>query len=164
MRPRNVIRWRKRCNIPGYLSNDGRAGSPRPFFVPGPMEPGKFLKMPPTWPKRLHMKDNLKKLFYAAIVATCFSACQGKNDYDKLFKNPKLYCDAVHELNTVVMGNNFGPIVASRNYLYAAVAGYEVIAAGYPDKSNSLAGQLRDLKPLPKPIAGQKVDFELASL
>ncbi len=77
---------------------------------------------------------------------------------------PTLYCSTVHELNTIVMGNNFSPIVASRNYLYAAVAGYEVIAAGYPDKYNSLAGQLRGLGAVPKPPAGQKIDFEFSSL
>src|SRR5450432_3809746 len=110
------------------------------------------------------MNEHLKKLCFAAIVATFLSACQTKHDYDKIFKDPHLYCDAVHELNTVVMGNNFGPIVASRNYLYAAVAGYEVIAAGYPDKFNSLAGQLKGLVSVPKPLAGQNIDFELASL
>jgi hypothetical protein len=110
------------------------------------------------------MNEHLKKLCLAALTATFFSACNTKHDYDKIFKDPRLYCDAVHELNTVVMGNNFGPIVASRNYLYAAVAGYEVIAAGYPDKYNSLAGQLRGLKSVPKPVAGQNIDFELASL
>jgi hypothetical protein len=99
-----------------------------------------------------------------ACLAIGFSACHFANDYDKIFKNPNLYCATVHELNTVVMGNNFGPIVASRNYLYAAVAGYEVIAGGYPDRFLSLAGQLHGLNPVPQPAAGEKIDFELASL
>jgi hypothetical protein len=50
----------------------------------------------------------------------------------RLFLRPNLYSKTVHELNTVVMGNNFSPIVASRNYLYANVAAYEVVAAGNP--------------------------------
>ena len=49
-----------------------------------------------------------------ACVAICFSACHFAHDYDKVFKDPNLYCHTVHELNTVVMGNNFGPIVASQ--------------------------------------------------
>src|ERR1700759_1537255 len=106
----------------------------------------------------------MKRFFYFTCVVILFSACQTKNDYEKIFKDPNLYSYTVHELNTVVMGNNFGPIVASRNYLYAAVAGYEVIAAGFPDRFNSLAGQLRGLGPVPKPAAGAKGDFELASL
>src|ERR1700691_326851 len=106
----------------------------------------------------------MKRLFVFALIGISFSACHTANDYDKVFKDPNLYCNTVHELNTVVMGNNFGPIVASRNYLYAAIAGYEVIAGGYPDKYNSLGGQLHGLKNLPKPAAGQPINFEFAAL
>jgi hypothetical protein len=106
----------------------------------------------------------MARFYLIAFLAISFSACHVSNDYDTLFKDPSLYCKTVHELNTVVMGNNFSPIVASRNYLYAAVAGYEVIAAGYPDRFRSLAGQLHGLTTVPQPAAGKKIDFELASL
>ncbi len=62
------------------------------------------------------------------------------------------------------MGNNFSPMVASRNYLYAAIAGYEVIAAGYPEKYTSLAGQLHGLQNMPKPVNGEMINYELAAL
>ena len=104
------------------------------------------------------------KVTFVIITVVSLLACNSKKDYDRIFKDPSLYSNAVHELNTVVMGNNFGPIVASRNYLYAAVAGYEVIAAGYPDKYNSLAGQLKGLTAVPKPQDGKPIDFELAAL
>ncbi|HEV2353179.1 MAG TPA: phosphoesterase PA-phosphatase, partial [Puia sp.] len=106
----------------------------------------------------------MNRLFLIALTAIFFSACHTTSDYDKVFKDPNLYCYTVHQLNSVVMGNNFGPIVASRNYLYAAVAGYEVMAAGNPAKWRSLAGQLHGLQPVPQPTAGAPVDFELASL
>jgi hypothetical protein len=106
----------------------------------------------------------MKKLLIAISAAICLTACHTNKDYDKIFKDPDLYSNTVHELNTVVMGNNFGPIVASRNYLYAAVAGYEVIAGGYPGQYQSLAGQLHGLSSVPAPTAGQPVDFELAAL
>ncbi len=106
----------------------------------------------------------MKRLFLFAATAIFLSACHTVHDYDKIFKDPNIYCATVHQLNTVVMGNNFSPMVASRNYLYAAVAGYEVIAGGYPDKWQSLAGQVRGLTSVPKPAAGEPVDFELASL
>jgi len=106
-----------------------------------------------------------KQFVLVASLAILFSACQTKSDYDKILKDPNLYCATVHELNTVVMGNNFGPIVASRNYMYAAVAGYECIAGGYPDRFVSMSGQLHGLGPIPKPdTATQKIDFELAAL
>jgi hypothetical protein len=90
--------------------------------------------------------------------------CNSKNNSEAFFKDPELYSKTVHELNTVVMGNNFSPIVASRNYLYANIAAYEVIAAGYPEAYNSLSGQINGLKEVPKPAAGKKVNFEFAAL
>jgi hypothetical protein len=62
------------------------------------------------------------------------------------------------------MGNNFSPIVASRNYMYASVAAYEVIAAAYPDQYYSLAGQLNDLNPLPTHDTSQKIDYNFAAM
>lgn len=105
----------------------------------------------------------LRKLITLCIIITIL-ACNTKKDYDTFFKNPILYADVVHELNTVVMGNNFSPIVASRNYLYANIAAYEIIAAGNPGQYNSLAHQLRGLTYVPKPVAGKKINFEFASL
>jgi hypothetical protein len=106
----------------------------------------------------------MKRLLLITLLSICMSACQNKNDYAKIFNDPDLYCNTVHELNTIVMGNNFSPMVASRNYLYAAIAAYEVVAAGNPDKYNSLAGQLHGLGALPKPPTGQKINFELSAL
>jgi hypothetical protein len=90
-------------------------------------------------------------------------SCNTKNDYESIVRDPILFSNTVHELNSVVMGNNFSPIVASRNYMYASVAAYEVIAAGYPDKYESLAGQLNGLTSVPKPVAAN-INFEFAAL
>jgi hypothetical protein len=105
------------------------------------------------------------RLFIPALcLAISLASCNSKKDYDQVFKDPMLFCNTVHQLNGVVMGNNFSPIVASRNYLYAAVAAYEVIAGGYPAQYNSLAGQVHGLKPIPKPDPGLKLSFEFASI
>jgi hypothetical protein len=109
-------------------------------------------------------KHKMKQFLLFLGLVLGASACNTKKDYDKIFKDPNLYCNAVHQLNTVVMGNNFGPIVASRNYLYASVAGYEVIAGGYPQHYQSLAGQLHGLKTVPKPETGKPIDVELAAI
>jgi hypothetical protein len=106
----------------------------------------------------------MKKLLFLLCMSAFFIACKQKNDYQKLLHDPMLFSNTVHELNQVVMGNNFSPIVASRNYLYASVAAYEVIAAGYPDQYNSLAGQLKGLEKVPKAPINTAVDFEFASL
>jgi len=106
----------------------------------------------------------MKHLLSIALVAIGFAACNSKTDYDVVFKDPILYSKTNHELNTVVMGNNFSPIVASRNYTYANIAAYEVVAAGYPDQYSSLAGQLHGLASVPKPEAGKKIDYEFAAI
>jgi hypothetical protein len=103
------------------------------------------------------------KYLISALLLVTFTSCK-KNNYEKILSDPLLYTNTVHELNDVVMGNNFSPIVASRNYLYANVAAYEVIAAGYPDKFRSLSGQLNGLQGIPKPAAGKKINYEFAAL
>ena len=91
------------------------------------------------------------KLLICCTAFVIVVGCNSKHDYEAVFKDPDLFSKTVYELNTVVMGNNFSPIVASRNYLYASVAAYEVIAAGYPNKYNSLAGQINGLNEVPRP-------------
>ncbi|HET6994226.1 MAG TPA: vanadium-dependent haloperoxidase [Chitinophagaceae bacterium] len=105
--------------------------------------------------------------FIAIAGSLILSACNStpkKSDYVKITHDPLLFSNTVHELNSVVMGNNFSPIVAGRNYMYANVAAYEVIAAGYPDRFESLAGQLKGLSSVPKPAAGKQIDFEFAAV
>lgn len=106
----------------------------------------------------------MRSLLLCACISVLIISCRQKNDYKNYFHDPITYCKTVYELNTVVMGNNFSPIVASRNYLYANVAAYEVIAAGYPDQWNSLGGQLKGLGQLPHAPKDKPIDFEFASL
>jgi hypothetical protein len=106
----------------------------------------------------------MKYLLAIALISVTIISCKENKDYTKFTHDPILFSKTVYQLNTVVMGNNFSPIVASRNYMYASVAAYEVIAAGYPKQYNSLAGQLNQLKPLPQPDSSKKIDFEFAAL
>lgn len=107
------------------------------------------------------MKKGLFFFFWLPAIISCKNQ---KTDYKEILHNPLLYSHTVHELNVVVMGNNFSPIVASRNYLYAAITGYEIMAAGNPDKYYSLAGQVNGLESVPKPVPGQEIDFEFAAI
>jgi len=106
----------------------------------------------------------MKSFMLCFCMMALLFACKPKTDYKAYIHDPNLFSVTVHQLNDVVMGNNFPPMIAARNYAYAAIAAYEVIAAAHPDQYQSLAGQLHGLKPLPKPIAGQPVDYELAAL
>lgn len=104
------------------------------------------------------------KTFIVVLAVFFVAACNSNSHYETVLKDPLLYSKTVHALNTVVMGNNFSPIVASRNYLYANIAAYEVMAAAHPKEFASLAGQLKGLEALPKPKEGAKINYELAAL
>ncbi len=106
------------------------------------------------------MKNFIPILLFAFII----NACNTESDYKKITGNPDLYAHTVYALNEVVMGNNFSPIVASRNYAYAAIAGYEVTAAGNPSQYQSLGGQLKGFTNIPTPKDTSKIDFPFASI
>jgi hypothetical protein len=76
----------------------------------------------------------MNRLIMGLCVVVCFSACRNNKEYKTYLHNPELFSQAAHELNSVVMGNNFNPMIASRNYAYAAIAAYEVIAAGISER------------------------------
>jgi hypothetical protein len=102
-------------------------------------------------------------LWLISITFLCLTSCK-KPDYKQVFNDPALYSKTVHELNRVVMGNNFTPVVASRNYAYATIAGYEIVAAGNPNQYKSLVGQVNGLKMVAKPEANQEIDFQYAAI
>ena len=106
----------------------------------------------------------MKKTLLGLAVVLCIFSCKNSDEYKSFLHNPDLFSATVHELNSVVMGNNFPPMVASRNYAYAAIAAYEVVAAAYPDQYQSLGGQLNGLQPIHAPALTLEVDVELASL
>ena len=106
----------------------------------------------------------MRSIYLCACISVFIVGCRQKTDYKKYIGDPYSYCKTVYELNTVVMGNNFSPIVASRNYLYANVAAYEVIVGGHPDEYHSLAGQLNGLKNVPAPPANKTIDYEFAAI
>ncbi|HEY0678603.1 MAG TPA: vanadium-dependent haloperoxidase [Chitinophagaceae bacterium] len=90
------------------------------------------------------------------------ASCKQPGDYKKFTNDPFLYCKTVKQLNNVVLENNFPPMIASRNYVYANIAAYEAMVAG-DSRFNSLAGQITHLPPLPKQDT-TNVDFHFASL
>ncbi len=108
----------------------------------------------------------MKFLKIVLLVAPIFMySCVHKNNvqYKAALLNPLVYSQTVKKLNDVVLENNFPPVIASRNYVYANIAAYECIAAsntGY----KSLSGQIKHLPPMPKPIASMEVNFNLAAL
>lgn len=106
----------------------------------------------------------MKKYMPLLFVVFIFFACNESADYKNITRNPDLYAHTVYALNEVVMENNFSPIIASRNYAYAAIAGYEATAAGNPNSYLSLAGQLKGFINNVVPKDTSKIDFPFASI
>ena len=106
----------------------------------------------------------MKGFLFAAIAASLLlCSCGDDNAYKKEMHDPLLYNKTVKKLNDIVLENNFPPMIAARNYAYANIAAYEVVAAG---DSNylSLSGQIKHLPPMPQPSKEAKIDFEFAAL
>lgn len=109
----------------------------------------------------------MKKIFQyifiisATILASCNEQKPGQAK-DNVFDDPILFCKTVKELNNVVKQNNFPPIVASRNYTYACIAAYEVVAL-HDKRFKTLAGEIKHLPALPK-LETKNVNFEYAGL
>lgn len=104
-----------------------------------------------------------KYLLYNILALLLLASCSENNEYVKSIHDPLLYSRTVKKLNDIVLENNFPPMIASRNYAYANIAAYEIIAAG---DSNyiSLAGQIKHLPEMPKPAAGNIPDFPFAAI
>ncbi len=97
------------------------------------------------------------------FFALGFLSCKEKKSQSDYFSQPVIYSATVKQLNNVVLENNFPPMIAARNYVYACIAGYECMAAG--DSSyQSLSGQIKHLPPMPSPVDAAYIDFQLAAL
>ena len=83
----------------------------------------------------------MRLILMAILAAGLLTSCHYNNEYTKYVNDPLLYCKTVKRLNDVVLENNFAPMVASRNYVYANIAAYECMAAGNP-RYRTLAGQI----------------------
>jgi hypothetical protein len=110
--------------------------------------------------KNLHA---MMRFFTILIVFVSLYSCKNAPPKPTYFSDAFSYSKTVKELNNVVMDNNFPPVIASRNYVYANIAAFECIAAGYPKQYQSLSGQLNGFSHAVKPAA-LPVDFEFASL
>ncbi len=99
----------------------------------------------------------------ASLAISFFSSCTQKEDNSLHYINdPLLYCKTVKQLNNVVLENNFPPMIASRNYAYATIAAYEVVAA-FDKRFQSLSGQIKHLPVLPATDTAE-VSYQLAAL
>ena len=95
------------------------------------------------------MNHKVKLTLTYFFILFLFSCNESSSELKKL-ENPNLFIEAVHNLTNIAVYDIFSPPVASRVYVYPCIAAYEVIASAYPEKYNSLAGQLKGLEKGPE--------------
>src|SRR5690348_13478123 len=105
----------------------------------------------------------MSRLLASIAIISCLVSCRNQQlDYKSFTHQPHLFNTTVKRLNDIVLENNFPPMIASRNYVYASIAAYECVAAG--DSSYlSLSGQIKHLPDMPK-VDKSNVDFPLAAM
>jgi hypothetical protein len=104
-----------------------------------------------------------KSVFVLAVVLLVGCSKTDNGEWRQKISNPDLLHTSVKHVTDVIVHDIFSPPVASRIYAYMSVAAYEAAIQGNPQYV-SMAGQLRDLKPVPKPQPNVEYSFEVASI
>ena len=103
----------------------------------------------------------MKKIAIIFTVTAVLAGCNTKSEPIEV--TPENLHQAVDKVTQIMIHDIFSPPVASRIYAYPNVAAYEIMTQGNPEYK-SLAGQLRDLTPIPDAEASAPVNYSLAAL
>ena len=108
----------------------------------------------------------MKILKIFLILTTLYlQSCSESNniDYKVQLRDPELFQAAMQNLTDIVVYDIFSPPVASRVYLYPSVAAYEIMAYFNSNNFNSLKGQIKELKEIPKPD-NPNINYNLSAI
>jgi len=104
-----------------------------------------------------------KAYFFLVVIVFLVVGCKENTAYKEQLKDPELFQSAMKKLTDVIVYDIFSPPVASRVYMYPSIASYSIIQKAYPEKYNSLSGQLKGFNEVPE-STDENVDYHLASL
>ena len=108
----------------------------------------------------------MKILKIFLIFTTLYlQSCSETNniDYKDKLRDPELFQAAMQNLTDIIVYDIFSPPVASRVYLYPSVAAYEIMAYFNSNNFNSLKGQIKELKEIPKPD-NPNINYNLSAI
>ena len=105
----------------------------------------------------------MNRITFVLLFVLTIISCKKNTAYKEQLQDPEIFHAAMSNLTDVIVYDIFSPPVASRVYMYPSVAAFSIIQKGYPEKYNSLAGQLTALKVIPEP-KGNAIDFHLAAI
>src|SRR5690606_3531032 len=98
------------------------------------------------------------------LLASCSVSQSGEERRTTVdISDPVFLHRTVKQVTDVIIYDIFSPPVASRIYVYMAIAAYEAAIHANPQYV-SLAGQVKGLKPVPAPDPNEDYCFPLASV
>lgn len=104
-----------------------------------------------------------KSIYVLSFIFLLFAGCKKNMAYKEKLKDPELFQASIKKLTDVIVYDIFSPPVASRVYMYPTIASYSIIQKAYPEKYNSLEGQINGYKNIPEPNDAN-VDMHLAAI
>ena len=102
----------------------------------------------------------MKKFGVIFLLALIF-ACSKKEE--PIVVSPDALHKSIDKVTEIMIHDIFSPPVASRIFAYPNVAAYEIMAL-QNENYNSLLGQVRELKAIPKPDEAQSVNHAVAAM
>ncbi len=100
---------------------------------------------------------------FIILLAVLFSLCSCNKEVQEIKITAEDYHTAVDKVTAIQIHDIFSPPVASRIYTYSNIAAYEAMR-GENDNYKTLAGQLTDFPPVPKPVDTTGLNYRMASL
>lgn len=97
------------------------------------------------------------------IGVLLFSSCKENNTYKETLKDPNTFNQSMQKLSDVIVYDIFSPPVASRVYMYPALAAYSIMQQAFPKKYEDLAGQINGFTTIPTP-KNKKINLQLAAI
>ncbi len=98
-----------------------------------------------------------------AIILLIVSCTETKKTEEPISISSEDLHASIDKVTEIMIHDIFSPPVASRIFAYPNIAAYEIMTL-HNDDYNSLAGQLKELTPIPKPDATKKINYELAAM
>ncbi len=106
------------------------------------------------------MKHILLSFAITLLIASC---TETKKAEEPITISPEDLHASIDKVTEIMIHDIFSPPVASRIFAYPNIAAYEIMTL-HNDDYNSLAGQLRELTPIPKPDTAKKINYDVAAM
>lgn len=105
----------------------------------------------------------MQKIVFILTIVSILTSCAPEQKTEPITVTPEDLHGSVDKVTEIMIHDIFSPPVASRIFAYPNIAAYEIIALK-DDGYQSLAGQVHELSPIPKPDTTQTINYELSAL